>query len=328
MRSTLILAGVYNLLWGAWVILFPLALFGWTGMEPPRYPQIWQCVGMIVGVYGVGYLLAARNPVRHWPIVLVGLLGKTLGPIGFLGAALRGELPWAWGATVVTNDLIWWVPFGAILFEAARAGTDSDRRGPSVSWQRVVREWPSHRGLTLEELSRERLVLLVFLRHAGCTFCREALSDLSRQRRDIEEAGAQLALVHMSEPLAATLRFSDYGLDDVHRFRDPDCVMYRAFGLRRGRFAQLLGAGVWWRGMVAGLWRGHGIGRLEGDGFRMPGVFLLHRGRILAEYRAMTAADRPRYVELVRRALEARQMLEGARRSSHGATSDRELAGV
>jgi small multidrug resistance pump len=49
-------------------------------MELPRYPDIWQCVGMIVGVYGVGYLIAAFDPLRHWPVILVGLLGKVLGP--------------------------------------------------------------------------------------------------------------------------------------------------------------------------------------------------------------------------------------------------------
>ena len=111
MKTVLLLAGVYNLAWGAWTILFPTAFFRWAGMELPRYPQIWQCVGMIVGVYGLGYLIASHHPLRHWPIVLVGLLGKIFGPIGFLGAALREELPWSWGVTIVTNDLIWWIPF-------------------------------------------------------------------------------------------------------------------------------------------------------------------------------------------------------------------------
>ena len=41
-------------------------------------------MGMIVGVYGIGYLIAARDPRTHWPIVLVGLLGKVFGPIGFV----------------------------------------------------------------------------------------------------------------------------------------------------------------------------------------------------------------------------------------------------
>jgi hypothetical protein len=65
MRGVLICAGIYNLVWGAWVSLSPAALFNLAGMAPLNYPQIWQCVGMIVGVYGVGYLIAANDPLRH-----------------------------------------------------------------------------------------------------------------------------------------------------------------------------------------------------------------------------------------------------------------------
>ena len=120
MRLTLVAAGIYNLAWGALVVALPGLLFDFAGMQPPRYPQLWQCIGMIVGVYGVGYLVASRDPLRHWPIVLVGFLGKVLGPIGFAGAVLRGELPWAFGATILTNDLVWWVPFAGILWHARR----------------------------------------------------------------------------------------------------------------------------------------------------------------------------------------------------------------
>ena len=52
--------------------------------------------------------------------MLVGLLGKVFGPIGFLDAALRGELPWRAGWLIITNDLIWWAPFGLILALAWR----------------------------------------------------------------------------------------------------------------------------------------------------------------------------------------------------------------
>jgi hypothetical protein len=107
-------------LWGSLVVLAPLAPFRWAGMEPPRYPEIWQCLGMVIGVYGIGYACAARDPARHWPIVLVGLLGKVFGPLGFLYAAVRGVLPWRFGWTIVTNDLIWWVPFALMLRHAYR----------------------------------------------------------------------------------------------------------------------------------------------------------------------------------------------------------------
>ncbi len=121
-------AGIYNLLWGAVVVLFPLSLFKVLGVPEANWPNptgvaIWQCVGMIVGVYGVGYLAAALNPLRHWPIVLVGLLGKLFGPIGFVDAALiKGTFPVQFGWTIITNDLIWWIPFAVILLAAWRAG--------------------------------------------------------------------------------------------------------------------------------------------------------------------------------------------------------------
>jgi hypothetical protein len=121
MKAVLRLAGVYNLGWGAFVVAFPDALFAWAGMPAPNYPEVWQCVGMVVGVYGVGYLIAAEDPFRHWPIVLVGLLGKLLGPIGFLNAALHGRLPWVAGWLNLTNDLVWWVPFTVILWRARQA---------------------------------------------------------------------------------------------------------------------------------------------------------------------------------------------------------------
>ncbi|MCA8966731.1 MAG: alkyl hydroperoxide reductase [Planctomycetes bacterium] len=116
----LLLAAAYNLVFGALAVVFPLAWFELADLPAPTYPALWQCIGMIVGVYGVGYAIAARDPVRHWPIVLVGLLGKVLGPLGFVDAALRGDLPWRCGWLILTNDLIWWLPFAALLLLARR----------------------------------------------------------------------------------------------------------------------------------------------------------------------------------------------------------------
>jgi hypothetical protein len=127
MRYVLLAAGAYNVVWGAFVIFFPEAIFRWLAMAPPNYPQLWQCIGMIVGVYGVGYAIAAFAPARHWPIVLVGLLGKVLGPLGMARALWEGTLPWAFGLNCVTNDLIWWAPFALIL----KYAWDEHRRAAS-----------------------------------------------------------------------------------------------------------------------------------------------------------------------------------------------------
>lgn len=113
-------AGIYNLTWGTLAIAWPHLLFDLTGAERINYPEIWQCVGMIVGVYGIGYVIAAGDSRTHWPIVLVGLLGKVFGPIGFLVALLRGTFPPLFGLTILTNDLLWWIPFTMILRDAAK----------------------------------------------------------------------------------------------------------------------------------------------------------------------------------------------------------------
>ncbi|MFM8613048.1 MAG: alkyl hydroperoxide reductase [Actinomycetota bacterium] len=128
------LAAIYNLAFGAGAVLFPSVWFEAAGLAQPNYPSLWQCIGMIVGVYGVGYWIAARDPRTHWPIVLVGLLGKVLGPIGFLGAVVSGRVPIEAGLIIVTNDLIWWPGFGLALLLAwrGRAGAQA-RPTPSAS---------------------------------------------------------------------------------------------------------------------------------------------------------------------------------------------------
>ncbi|MFL2915325.1 MAG: alkyl hydroperoxide reductase [Nitrospinia bacterium] len=115
MEITLRLAAVYNVLWGMVAVLFPVQCFEFFGMQVPLYPQLWQCIGMIVGVYGVGYWLAADNPMVHWPIVLVGFMGKVFGPIGFSMALINEEFPLKFGLNIIFNDLIWWIPFFLIL---------------------------------------------------------------------------------------------------------------------------------------------------------------------------------------------------------------------
>ena len=198
-------AGIYNLVWGASVILFPLAWFRWLDSAPPEYPQLWQCLGMVVGVYGIGYLLAASDPARHWPIVLVGLLGKLFGPLGFVWNASQGALPWRWVWVILANDVIWWLPFTALLFEAFRQNTSPACDAlPFATLDEAMRTVRSHRGASLSGLSDGRRVLVVFLRHAGCTFCREAMADLAAQRPAFEAVGIQLAIVHMGSPLEAS----------------------------------------------------------------------------------------------------------------------------
>jgi peroxiredoxin len=295
MVTTLMLAGVYNLAWGAVVVLMPMLVFDLFAMDAPVYPGIWQCVGMIVGVYGIGYAMAARDPMRHWPIVLVGLLGKIFGPIGFLMAASSGELPWRFGLIIVFNDLIWLYPFAAILYAATRRAQSTGTGSPLGDW----REAATNRGATLGELSSKQPVLLVMLRHLGCLYCRETMADLAGNRARLEQDGVMIVIGHMSEEKPDVRRiFKKYGLHDLPRVSDPERRLYQALELRRGRLGQLFGWRNWFRAPRAIMRTRNVVGRLMGDGFQLPGSFLLHRGAIVRAHRNAYAADRPDYCEL------------------------------
>lgn len=111
-------AGLYNLAWGLYAVVDPQWLFRLAGMAPMRHPEIFATLGMVVGLYGILYLDVARAPEQGWLVAAVGLAGKVLGPIGFVVVVVAGDWPASAAVLVLTNDLVWWLPFGLFLYDA------------------------------------------------------------------------------------------------------------------------------------------------------------------------------------------------------------------
>lgn len=155
------------------------------------------------------------------------------------------------------------------------------------------------RGTDLATLSLVSPVLVVFLRHPGCTFCREALADLAAARAAIEKSGTRIIVVHAGafKALEPLLRLNR--LTDLERINDDDQSLYRAFGLKRGTLWQLAGPRVWWRSIRAAFFEGHGVGRPQGDIKQLPGLFLLDRCEVVRSFRHRGPSDRPLYEAFV-----------------------------
>lgn len=117
-RTVFVLAGLYNILWGLYAAWDPQYLFRLAGMPLQNHPQIFACLGMVVGLYGLLYFEVARVPERGWLLAAVGFVGKVLGPIGLAGLILSGEWPIETIVLCLTNDLIWLIPFGLYLKDA------------------------------------------------------------------------------------------------------------------------------------------------------------------------------------------------------------------
>src|ERR1700734_4349197 len=91
----------------------------------------------------------------------------------------------------------------------------------------VLREYRTETGRTLLELVDESPVLLIFLRHFGCSFCRQTLDDVSRIRGQIEATGARPVFVHLGSPERAKPYFDYYHLSDVERISNPEATLYQ-----------------------------------------------------------------------------------------------------
>ena len=237
----------------------------------------------------LGLLAASADPVRYWPAVLAGLIARLAPQVGF---ALTGR---SHPVSLTFADAIWWAPLSFILFAAYSARVSRIREcSPDVL--SLAMRARTDRGVTLGSLSCATPVLLVFLRHSGCPFSREALADIAARRSDIEAAQTTIVLAHMGPPEKGRNLFRKHGLEDLHQISDPCRSLYRAFGLRRAGLWKLFGPKVWLRSLDACLVHRHGIGRPAGDGLQMPGMFLIFHGQVLRSYRHQSVADRPDYV--------------------------------
>ena len=125
------------------------------------------------------------------------------------------------------------------------------------------------------------------------------MSDVASVKHAIHDAGASIAFVHGASPTEAAPWFAKYGLEDVVTVSDPALEHYAAFGLGRTSAAALVDPTVWARGAVCAL--SHGFGTQTAAMMRqLPGVFVVQRDRVLAEFRHRSPADRPDYLVLVR----------------------------
>jgi hypothetical protein len=304
MKAILVTAGMYNILWGSSVVFFPEFWFNLVNLPIPNYLQLWQVIGMIVGVYGLGFIIASTNPLRHWPIVLVGFLGKLFGPIGFLYYYIKGDLPLVVLNMNFTNDIIWLVPFGLILYNAYKHEylLDNDIIAFSEHNTEDLLAWHStNKSETILDLSMSQPVMMVFLRHFGCTFCRETLQDLYRYRDAIEKQGTKIVLVHQLSEKEAIQELKKFHLDDLDQVSDPELMLFKGFHLRRGTILQLFGLQEWKSFLKFGVIGGLGIGSPgEQDPFQMPGIFIIQDGKIIKQFVHKRASDVPPYVELAK----------------------------
>jgi peroxiredoxin len=289
-KLTLILAGIYNLLLAAIFFLKPGIILSLLNYPTPySYIELWQLIGMFLGVFGLGFFLASTDLESHWGIILLSFIVKIFSAIFLLKAIVWGSLPSQFLFFVVINDLIWLIPFYLVLNLAYESNIQEESLPKKFS--DLVSVAKTNDGKTLLELSRDSRVLLVFVRHLGCTFCRETVHEISKLESVIHDKKLKLVFVHMSDPAYGDEFFSKYYQSSVSHISDPQRLLYQSLGLRRGSLSQIFGPSTFIRGFWAGMIKGHGLGKPEGDPMQLGGFFIISEGRIVFEYKTTKASD-------------------------------------
>jgi peroxiredoxin len=156
-------------------------------------------------------------------------------------------------------------------------------------------------GASLLSLAEASPVLLVFLRHFGCSFCRQAISDVAELRGELDRRGVRPVFVHLGTPERAKPFFEYYGIGDVERVSDPEAAVYQnsVFAISRIHPVLTLFQPSVWIGWLKGALFKHGIGAIKEDGKQMQAIFFLKGSKIVREFRYRTIADEPNYLKLV-----------------------------
>jgi peroxiredoxin len=156
-------------------------------------------------------------------------------------------------------------------------------------------------GANLLALVEASPVLLIFLRHFGCSFCRQAISDVANLKSELAARGVRPVFVHLGTPERAKRFFEYYGIGDVERVSDPEARVYRepVFAVeRKSLLMTLLPPKVWWGWLKGGLFK-YGMGAIKEDQGQMQGLFFLKGPKIVRQFRYRTMADEPDYLKLI-----------------------------
>lgn len=150
---------------------------------------------------------------------------------------------------------------------------------------------PEGREVRLGQLWADRTVVLVFVRHFGCVFCKQQIAEMGLLLDRVRRMGADIVVIgHGSVEEARAFR--DEEQLTLPLLTDPSRVSYCALEMRRG-LTSVLRPSVFTRALAS--WRaGFRQSRVAGDPLQQGGVVVIARGGVEGlRYVSQGAGDHP-----------------------------------
>lgn len=149
-------------------------------------------------------------------------------------------------------------------------------------------------GSTLAEVVNSRpIVILHFLRHLGCLYCKAQVDGLYNLQQQ-HPGFPPIIFVHQSSVEKGDVFFAKHFPGAAH-ISDPQLDLYRLFSIRRLQGLNLINPLM----VLKGIWltlRGY-VNRVGGFGDIMilSGTFLFRQGKLAWSHRARWAGDEPNF---------------------------------
>lgn len=125
MTRLLWFVGGYNLLAGTGMLCLYHEGYKLLGLEKPQLNLPIQLVGILVGLFGVGYWMVAAHPVENRNILLLGFWSKALGSVLGIYYVGVGKLPPFFLILLFVSDIVYLPPFYLILRRQKRLAAET-----------------------------------------------------------------------------------------------------------------------------------------------------------------------------------------------------------
>ena len=297
---TLRFAGIVNVVWGLIFALFTNPLFRWAQLPEPTFLFPWQLIGIAAIIFGLGYYIASFNVTKNALVIMIGFAIKVVGTLAVWKSVFIQNFSLPLALYFSAKDLLWLIPFGMVIYHIFKKwqAPEKERINPTIPFAETLSRFRTDRGRNLLTLSHERPVLLVFLPHDASPLFQECTARIYRQRSAIEQKGTHLILVHTSRSERTVNTLQKSGLAREEHISDPDYMMYNTFNLKRATLGQIFSVQSWKQGWTNGGLGNANLDELVGDGFRMPGAFLVYQGELRKSYYYERSTDHPDYALL------------------------------
>jgi peroxiredoxin len=146
----------------------------------------------------------------------------------------------------------------------------------------------------LRDRWRRGPLVVMFMRHFGCAFCREHLIKMGRAQKDFEASGAEIVAIFQYSA-EATRDFCASRKVQFDCLGDPLREAYAEVEVGRGGRDQVLGRKIA-RKYLKTIVRSRVVGSIDkgDDMLQLPGTFVVGKdGRVVFAHYAVSSADNP-----------------------------------